>query len=158
MRIETTNLIIREMTLNDLEEIHLVLSDPEVMRHIEPPFSREATSSFILSSALREKPMVFAVVETQTCQVIGQAIYHRFDEESFELGWILARKHWGKGYANEMTQALISHAQKDPTIRSLVIECDPAQLVTKHIAEKHGFGEVSSNDRLIQFRLEIKPD
>lgn len=33
--------LIREMTLADLDELYALLSDSEVMRYIEPPFSKE---------------------------------------------------------------------------------------------------------------------
>ena len=35
---------------------------------------------------------------------IGYVIYHTYDETSMELGWVLDRKEWGKGYASAITK------------------------------------------------------
>ena len=50
--------LIREMTLADLDELYALLSDSEVMRYIEPPFSKEQTMQFLVDAGLSEKPLV----------------------------------------------------------------------------------------------------
>lgn len=41
-------IIIRKFQLSDLDALYHVLSDPEVMRYIEPPYSPEQTRDFLL--------------------------------------------------------------------------------------------------------------
>lgn len=41
MRIETKRLILRELTAEDINPIHAILSDPETMRHYPAPFTFE---------------------------------------------------------------------------------------------------------------------
>lgn len=47
MERRSAGLRVRRMTEADLEPLHRLLSDPEVMRYLEPPFSREQTRAFL---------------------------------------------------------------------------------------------------------------
>lgn len=47
MERKSAGLQVRRMTEADLEPLHRLLSDPEVMRYLEPPFSREQTRAFL---------------------------------------------------------------------------------------------------------------
>ena len=43
------------------------------------------------------------------------------DNDSFELGWILNKRYWGKGYANELTKIFIKRSSEIG--KNLIIEC-----------------------------------
>ena len=88
-------LMIRKMTDQDLEPLCVLLSDPDVMRYLEPPYSNEQTRKF-LSIAMSDHPPVYAV-DLNGC-FIGYVIYHLYEKDSMEIGWVLLREHWGKGY------------------------------------------------------------
>ena len=60
-----------------------------------------------------------------------------YEEDSVEIGWVLTPGQWGKGYASALTEQLADKAGREG--KSLVIECDPDQETTKHIAVRHGF-------------------
>ena len=42
--------LIRKMTITDLDDLYALLSDSEVMRYIEPPFSKEQTVQFLMDT------------------------------------------------------------------------------------------------------------
>ena len=139
---------IRKFNELDYEPLCRLLSDPKVMRYLEPPYSREQTGVF-LQAALSDHPPVYAA-ELDGC-FIGYVIYHAYDPESVEIGWVLFPEYWGKGYASELTKQMIDMAGNAG--KSLVIECDPGQEATKHIAEKHGFVWSERSDGLDIYRL-----
>ena len=64
--------LIRKMTLDDLDDLYALLSDSEVMRYIEPPFTKEQTVQFLMDAGLSEKPLVYAVEDSGS--FIGYAI------------------------------------------------------------------------------------
>lgn len=128
------NLTIRKMTELDLEPLHVLLSNPAVMRFLEPPYTREQTAEF-LETALSDKPPVFAA-EAEGA-FIGYVIYHPYEEDTMELGWVLLPEYWGKGYASALTRKMMEMAKNEG--KKPVIECDPEQEETKHIAMKCGF-------------------
>ena len=151
---ETKRLNIRALTAQDVEALHAVLSDAEVMRHIEAPFTRQQTAAFIRRVNAAEPALAYAVVWKETGTVIGQLIYHPYDSESWELGWVLHRDFWRRGIADELTAAVIADAEKR-RIPALVIECVPDQRVTRHIAEKHGFQNLGEENGLVVYRKDI---
>ena len=141
-------LIIRKMKEEDLELLHRLLSDPGVMEYLEPPYTPEQTKEF-LESALEEEPAVWTVEGDG--KFIGYVIWHDYEEDTMELGWVLLPEYQGKGYATALTEQLIAktaEAGKKP-----VIECDPEQKATKHIAEKLGFVWSEEYDGLDVYRL-----
>ena len=144
------NLIIRKMREQDLEPLHILLSSPEVMKCLEPPFTKQQTGEF-LQSALSDEPRVFAAEADSI--FIGYVIYHPYEEDTMELGWVLLPEYWGKGCASALTRQMMDMAAaagKKP-----VIECDPAQEVTKHIAQKFGFVRTETRDGLDVYRLPV---
>jgi len=143
-------LIIRKMREDDLEALHRLLSDPLVMKYLEPPFTEERTKVFLEECGMKEEPLVYAV-ETEN-GFAGYVIYHSYDCESMEIGWVLYPEHWGKGYASELTGMLIEKAFAEK--KALIIECDPGQAVSRHIAGKYGFTCLGEEDDLILFRLD----
>ena len=142
--------LIRKMTITDLDDLYALLSDSEVMRYIEPPFSKEQTVQFLMDTGLSEKPLVYAVEDSGS--FIGYVIFHDYDEENMEIGWILKRDVWGKGYASILTKMLIDESRK--LRKGAIIECDPRQAVTEHIAKKHGFVFSGKRDGCDVYKLE----
>ena len=58
-----------------------------------------------------------------------------------ELGYAIARAHWGRGYATEMGRALVAHiwaAYEWPHIEATVLDDNPASM---RVLEKLGFAE-----------------
>lgn len=151
MSVETDRLLVRKLTENDTDALFAVLSNPEVMQHIETPFSLEQTRTFIREAGLCEPPLVYAVVWKQAGQLIGHLIWHPWDEASMELGWILHRAYWGRGIAKELTSAMLSRTDRD-----IILECTPDQNATRHIAEVFGFSAVSVSPERIVFRRNVE--
>ena len=80
---------LNELDTAGLDDLCALLSDREVLRYIEPPFSKEKTVQFLMDAGLSEKPLVYAVEDSSS--FIGYVIFHDYDEENMEIGWILKR-------------------------------------------------------------------
>ena len=143
------DITIRKMRPGDADALYRLLSDPEVMRHLEPPFDRAQTEDFLRRAGLAEPPLVYAAEENG--DFIGYVIYHAYDEQSVEIGWVLLPEYWGRGYASALTERLIDRARQEQ--KSVVIECAPAQEATKRIAVKKGFRACGNCDGLAVYRL-----
>ena len=138
MRIETARFCIRPFRPDDAEALHALLSDPQVMRFIEAPYSWEQTLAFLQSAGLCNPPLVWALVDKQTLAFAGQLIFHPYDSSHYELGWIFPKTLWHMGAASEVTEAMLAYAKR-AGIPALIIECAREQRVTRHIAEKFAF-------------------
>ncbi len=138
---------------NDLEDLYNLLSDNEVMKYMEEPYTKEAAQAFLIQYGMVEEPLIYAVEDCNRT-FIGYIIYHVYDEVSYEIGWVLHKNQWGKGYANELTQWLIQDAPSKTD--NLVIECVPEQTATRKIAMKNGFVFEGNKDGLDMYRLSLK--
>ncbi len=141
-------MLIRRMKKDDLMPLYRLLSDEKVMEHIEPVFDLEKTRVFLERAGLCNEPLIWSVGNDGA--FIGYVIYHDYDETSREIGWVLLPEHWGKGIATKLTQELMQRAFADG--KDAVIECAPAQEVTKHIAIKLGFEYAGQRDGCEVFR------
>ena len=148
MKIETKRCMVRQFKQSDVDELYPILSNPKVMEYIEAPFSLENTKDFLNKNALSYPTRVFALEYKQNKKLIGHVIFHEYDKESYEIGFILNSDYWGQGIADEITKSLIDHA-KNKNIHSLIIECDKRQLATQKIATNNNFKLISSEDLLV---------
>lgn len=85
-------------------------------------------------------------------QVVGQAGLMIFDTRDWtpstwakagshaqpELGWALARPHWGNGYATEAAAAIRDWALERPNVDRLVSLISPDNVRSRRVAEKLG--------------------
>lgn len=150
---QTNRLTVRRFRREDAGSLFLLLSDREVMRYIEPPYSMEQTVSFLERAGLCDPPLIFAV-DGPEGSLAGYAIYHPYGADAYEIGWLLHKSQWGKGYARELTQGLIRFA-KGKT-RYLVLECHPEQAATRHIALSCGFSYRGREDGCDVYRLDLE--
>lgn len=140
---------IRRMQSGDADELYRLLSDPVVMRYLELPYDRARTEVFLRRAGLAAQPLVYAVEEGGS--FIGYVIYHAYDGNSMEIGWVLLPEYWGRGYASALTDRLICLARQEG--KGVVIECAPEQATTVHLAVKKGFRYCGMADGLAVYRL-----
>lgn len=102
-----------------------------------------------------DQPGVFALVEKQSGKVIGHIVFHEFDEpEIYELGWILGKEYWRRGYAYEISKALIDYGFWEMNLHRIVAEtADPVKSLglMKKLGMKLAQGDGSS----VQYRCYI---
>lgn len=125
-------------TPEDLTALHHLLSNPKVMKYLEPPYTLPQTETFLQSAGLGPTPLIHAVYSLGSGKFLGYLIFHPFDETSWELGWVLDSYYWGLGIARELTLGAIVYA-KEHGIPKLIIECAPEQTVSSSIAKLFGF-------------------
>ena len=85
------NITIRRMQSSDADALYRLLSDPMVMRYLEPPYDRAQTEAFLRRAGLAEPPLVYAVQEDE--HFIGYVIYHDYDKDSVEIGSARVAEH-----------------------------------------------------------------
>ena len=109
MELTTDRCFIRNMKMTDTDDLYQVYSDERVMMYMEPVFDMQRTKEFIQVAGLCEPPLVYAIVWKITGRVIGHVIFHSYERNDYEIGWILNKDYWGMGIADEVTKALIMH-------------------------------------------------
>lgn len=114
--LETARLRLRIFGEGDLDALSTMYGDAETMRHIGEgkTFNRgetwRAMSSMLGHWLLRGYGM-WAIELKGTGEMIGRAGFI-FPEgwPGFELGWMVAKQYWGRGYATEAAEAALEYA------------------------------------------------
>ena len=109
MNIETGRMIIRDFTMNDINDIQDILGDAETMKNCEPAYTIEKTADFLQKFCIEKKGAV-AAVHKETAKMIGYILFNEFDEGVYEIGWIFNRNFWRQGFAYESCKAVIDYA------------------------------------------------
>lgn len=117
IRLETARLVIRNWEDRDRDLFYRINSDEEVMRFFPFRRSRAEADGFLdrLREANEARGYGFAALELkETGECVGFAGLHldsvapTRQPEAVEIGWRLAREHWGKGYVTEAAEALLA--------------------------------------------------
>jgi RimJ/RimL family protein N-acetyltransferase len=160
MRLETERLVLRVPRLDDAQAAAEHLTDPEVMRFIGldgETVPREACSDVVRRWLDRWQANgfgQFAVERRADGRFLGRAGLLVWDragpdgwgpttlpeavEPEIELGWTLAREHWGHGYATEAAAAIRDWALGDLALGRLVSIIHPENTASQRVAEKLG--------------------
>lgn len=152
MRKEADELILRPFRAEDARDALRYLSDPVTMRFIEPPFDEQKTKTFLAQCALGENPLVLAVEEAG--EVIGHAIFHPFDAESWEVGWVLRSDRCGRGIGTAIGQRLLAIARQKG-IPKLTAETVPENAASRALLEKLGFSLCGEADGLLLYQKRV---
>ena len=113
----TPRLILRQWRDADRAAWHALNADPEVREFLGDPLTRtdaDAVLEFFRTDLETRDWGWWALASRDTDELIGMAGLDPVDEEldftGVELGWRLARAHWGMGYATEAARSVIDHA------------------------------------------------
>jgi len=104
--------LLRAFALGDVPAVLAYASDPEVTRHLQwDAYDDPTTAASFIRSTLGGGDTWFAraIVLRETDTVIGGADLRVVSppDRRAELGYGLARAHWGRGYAAEAAQLLV---------------------------------------------------
>lgn len=127
--LRTERLTVRNWIETDRDLFHEINSDPEVMAYF--PFRRSRAQSDALFDKLRSTIGetgfgFFAIALADDDRPIGFCGLARTDLEpvlpdgTVEIGWRLARRHWGKGYVTEAAAALLAHGFEKCGLQEIV--------------------------------------
>ena len=146
--LETERLLLRRFTESDVDNLHDLDGDPEVMRFINggKPTPRDVIRNETLPRFLRayerfEGFGVWATIERSTGKFVGWFEFYPWKDvspEEVELGYRLRRFAWGKGYATEGSRALIRKGFIELGVRRVVAETMAVNAASRRVMEKAG--------------------
>jgi RimJ/RimL family protein N-acetyltransferase len=141
LRLETPRLILRPTLAEDFEAWAAFLDDEVATRFIGRQPRALAWRTFMCMAGAWSLTGVamFSVIEKASGQWVGRlGPWHPEGWPDNEVGWGIARAHWGKGYAAEGAAAAMDYAF-DVLGWERVIHCiDPENLASIGVAKKLG--------------------
>ncbi|TAG80394.1 MAG: N-acetyltransferase [Burkholderiales bacterium] len=142
----TPRLVLRAYTAADLEALRAVNEDPEVTQYL--PYSTwktledaHAWQARLEKRAAAREGMQFAIRIQASGELLGTALLFGFniDHEVAEIGYVIGRAHWGKGYVVEAMQPLIDFAFDRMGCHRLGAKLDVRNRASARVLEKLGF-------------------
>ena len=141
-RLETARLLLRMFTPEDLDELHGITRDAEVMRFISDghPLSRAQTGrnlAAIISAFHRRGFGRWALVVKETGALAGYCGFGLGSEEvGIELAYMLRKSEWGKGFATEAGAACLRYGFENLGLASIAALTRPENLKSRRVMER----------------------
>ncbi len=144
--LRTARLALRPFSDADAADLLGIFGDPEVVRY----WSTGAWTGIAQAEAMiaearqtyRDGGLYrYAIALRETDRLIGVCNLRGFFDQNrrCELGYALARDHWGQGYAGEALEALLGHAFHVLDLNRIEADIDPRNEASARLLEKLGF-------------------
>lgn len=143
--LQTSRLLLREMTEDDLPALRSILQDPQVMYAYEHAFSEEEVRAWLAKQRRRYAKDGFglwAMVLRQTGAMIGQCGLTWQDRgdgtRCVEVGYLLQRAFWHQGYATEAATACKAYAFQELGLDEVCSIIRDNNLASQAVARRNG--------------------
>ena len=154
MQLETERLVLRKPRLEDVDDVLELIGDDDVMQwiggeagdrdsaveHVERWMSRWERNDLGPFSVLLDGHVIgrvgLLVWDTRTWETSSFELAGAHAQP--ELGWALAQRFWGHGYATEAARAAREWAYAERDVERLVSLIAPDNLRSARVAEKLG--------------------
>jgi RimJ/RimL family protein N-acetyltransferase len=142
--LKTERLRLRALRLDDLDAYARMYADPDVMRFLENGVPLDRAAAF-RSMALHLGHWQlrgygqWALEERASGMFVGRAgLWQPEGWPGLEVGWILERGSWGRGYATEAGQAAIDYAFAVLQVNEVISLIRPDNRASIRVAERVG--------------------
>ena len=154
MILATPRLILRPWREEDLEPFAALNADPEVMRYYPAPYSREESRQYLERTRAKteaggfcwmavERPGVAAFIGLIGISVPSLEAHFT---PCVEIGWRVARAHWGQGLATEGARAVLDHAFTVLGLEEVVAYTARVNQPSRRVMEKLGMTRDPGDD------------
>jgi len=152
--LRTERLLLRRWLPNDREPFAALNADPRVMEFLGTPLSREQSDAFIAKIEARFAEHGFGWFAVEIPGVTPFAGFVGLSVPSLvahftpcvEVGWRLAERYWGHGYATEGARAALRYGFQTLGLREIVAQTVPANVRSRHVMEKLGMTRDPADD------------
>ena len=143
--LETERLLLRKVTMGDLEDIHAYASREEVARYVTWPVHRTLsdTKEFIHYSLRRyeqKQSAPWGIEYKENGRLIGTIEFVSWDtnNQMAEIGYVLSPDFWGKGITAEATRKIISYGFTRMELVRIQARCINENAGSARVMEKAG--------------------
>ena len=140
--IATKRLMLRPLRADDAEALHSIYSDVEAMTWwSHPPHTSLAeTQAAVAKRALDPDWRAWAITLAGDNRAIGSlAAHEKRQGRVVEIGYSLAREHWGAGIAQEAVAGLLDRLFHIEGHRRVFADTDPDNAASIALLERLGF-------------------
>lgn len=140
--IKTSRLGLRFLEKEDIAYLHPLESDPEVKEFFPDGARDRAKTEAMINrfiTAYTEKGLpCFLLFDLDSGEFIGRAGFGPTEAGETEVGYVLHKKFWGKGFASEAVTALLEYAKKYIDTDYIIAYADTGNIGSTRVMEKCG--------------------
>lgn len=144
--LKTQRLVLRETSEHDVDAVFAMESDPVAMRYwSRPPMTDLSEAVASVQRAMGFFParvgLRWSIARPADDRMLGHVSLFDFNEQSgrADLGYGLAREHWGQGFMHEALVAVVDYAFGPLGARRLEADTDPENVASMRALERLGF-------------------
>lgn len=158
------NIYLRRWTEKDLPFLIQLETDPDVVKHttVRFPLSKEKIEVRLNNQIQQQQnydPFGIWLVESSDHQeFIGWCMLLPRNENQIELGYMIKKDLWNKGYTTEIVKNLVQYA-KDHSAVTLVAKIDPENSASEKVLQKNKFQFIKTeikNDLILKKDITLK--
>lgn len=149
----TRRLVLRAFGEDDRDPFAALNRDPEVVRHLQGPLSRERSDAFVdrIAACWDERGYgLWALELRETGEFVGYTGLWPADflpsGPGVEVGWRLARSAWGRGYAPEAAREALRHGFEEVGLPEVVSFTATGNAASLRVMEKIGLRRDAARD------------
>lgn len=150
--IETSRLVLREFTLEDYDNIYIILSDADTMKHYPGPFDEESTKAYLMKNIERYDTFGFglwAVMLKEENRFIGDCGVTMQNINGVikpEIGYHINKHYQNKGYATEAAKACMDFIFENTTFNRVYSYMKYTNVASYTVAMHNGMTLVEEYD------------
>lgn len=154
MILETENLKLRELTIEDLPKLFHILSDEETMQFYPRPYSQEEVRGWIersLDSYRENRFGLWAIELKRSGTFIGQCgitIQNINGSRVPEIGYHVDRRYWNMGFGTEAAKGCLEYGFNRLKLDEIYIHTYTRNLPSIRIAQKLGMDLKTEYDKV----------
>lgn len=143
----TERLILREIILDDLAEMHFLQSDSAVLQYLDTKPSTSLDTTLTKMGRIKEEQRNNSCIEWAIClkedpsKLLGVVTYWRIMTAHFraEIGYRLNPSAQGKGLMTEALQAVIEYGKSFLKLHSIEANINPDNAASIRLLQRLGF-------------------
>jgi len=156
--LRTERLLLRPYLSEDADAFYQYMSDDEVLRFEPYPPLDRASSDEELAKRIADPDFIAVCLPPDDDHPWGRLIGHIFFSpcafSSWEIGWMLDRAYWKRGYAKEAADAVISAAFSLGLAHRVIAMCNPENEASERLMRRLGMRCEGRLVKNLYFRLD----
>jgi RimJ/RimL family protein N-acetyltransferase len=145
-KMQTERLLLRPLEMSDSSAFLGIFSDARTMQY----WSKQPISSMAEAESLIKQDIEWSELDNCICLgvalsdsnlVVGKITLFQLDKQNrrAEIGYVMDRRQWGKGYMTEAMEWLLDYAFEVLKLHRLEADTDPDNIPSLALLERFGF-------------------
>lgn len=144
--LETPRLLLRHLTMDDLDNLFALYRDPEIRRYfpegvLTPEETKEELEWHMHGHPRHPELGLWATVLKDTGKFIGRCGLLPWEIDGaleIEIAYLIDKSYWGQGLATEAARGILEYGFENLKFNRLICLIDPDNRASQRVAEKIG--------------------